>query len=572
MQKFSEIKYTRPDIRSVKRRFAEQIRILEKASDYAAARGAFLAAHDIMDEAETLYSIASVRNTADMSDKFYENEIKYLGSAFARLTGITRRSLGALLNSQFRPQFEAEFGVQLLRLADSDYRTQSTKNIMPLIREDRIENAYSKTVASCSCDFKGEKCNFYGLLKYMQSTDRKVRSEAFTAWASLYESVSRKLDKYYDKLIALRHKMALRTGFSSYTDFAYLANKRFDWTARDAAVFRDQVRLHITPVCDAVYRAQAGRIGVDKLRYYDEQLIFPDGNPVPVGSSDEMVASAAKMYRELSPETGEFFDFMVKNELFDLETRPNKHLGGYCTGFTKYKAPFIFSNFNKTAADVDVLTHEAGHAFQLYVSSRKQILSDYISSTAEINEIHSMAMELFTYPWMELFFGPGSDDGRLAGADKYRAQHLWNSFSVIPYLVAVDEFQHAVYADPKMDSAGRRRVWRDIERKYMPWRDYDGNAFLEGGGFWMQKQHIFLYPFYYIEYALAQICVFELYGRMKTDMKSAWRDYLRLCEAGGSLGYLELLGIAGLRNPMSEGAVEAAVGPVIEEIYSYFMK
>ncbi len=572
MQKFSEIKYTRPDIKSLKKQFLLQVRALKNASDYKTARDAFIAAHDIMDDAENSYSIASVRNTMDMTDKFYENEIKYLGSAFAMLTGALRKSMKALLTSKFRPQFEAEFGLQLFKLADSDYRTQSTKNIFLLIREDRLTNAYSKTAASCSCDFKGKKCNFYGLLKYMQSTDRGERRDAFIAWADLYESVSAKLDKYYDKLTEIRKKMAHRAGFKSYTDFIYLARNRFDWTAQDATAFRAQVLEHITPVCDILYHAQAKRIGADKLHYYDEQLIFPDGNASPVGLKDEMINAATKMYHELSTETGDFFDFMTKYELYDLETRPNKHLGGYCTDFIKYKAPFIFSNFNGTSADVDVLTHEAGHAFQLYISSRKQTLTDYISSTSEINEIHSMAMEKFTYPWMELFFGEGNKDSeKLAGADKYRASHLWNALSAIPYLAAVDEFQHIIFSGPKLNAEDRRRVWRETEKKYMPWRDYDGNDFLENGGFWMQKQHIFLYPFYYIEYALSQVCVFELYGRMKTDMAGAWNDYCRLCAAGGSLGYLELLKLANLQNPMSEGAVKTAVKPVIDEIYAKLM-
>lgn len=572
MQKFSEIKYTRPDIKSLKKQFLLQVKTLKNASDYKTARDAFFAAHDIMDEAENSYSIASVRNTMDMTDKFYEKEIKYLGSAFAMLTGALRKSMKTLLTSKFRPQFEAEFGLQLFKLADSDYRTQNTKNIFLLIREDRLTNTYSKTVASCSCDFKGKKCNFYGLLKYMQSTDRGERQEAFIAWANLYEGVSVKLDKYYDKLTEIRKKMARRAGFKSYTDFIYLARNRFDWTAQDAAVFRAQVLKHITPVCDILYRAQAKRIDADKLHYYDEQLIFPDGNASPVGLKDDMINAASKMYHELSAETGDFFDFMTKYELYDLETRPNKHLGGYCTDFIKYKAPFIFSNFNGTSADVDVLTHEAGHAFQLYVSSRKQTLTDYISSTSEINEIHSMAMEQFTYPWMELFFGEGNKDSdTLIGADKYRAAHLWNTLSVIPYLAAVDEFQHIVFTGPKLNAENRRRIWRETEKKYMPWRDYDGNGFLENGGFWMQKQHIFLYPFYYIEYALSQICVFELYGKMKTDMTGAWNDYCRLCAAGGSLGYPDLLKLTNLRSPMSEGAVEAAVKPVIDEIFAKLM-
>ena len=264
------------------------------------------------------------------------------------------------------------------------------------------------------------------------------------------------------------------------------------------------------------------------------------------------------MYRELSPETGEFFAFMMKYDLFDLETKPGKRPGGYCTSLPSFKAPFIFSNFNGTAADMGVLRHEAGHAFEGYTAGRLMPLPELAHSTSEINEIHSMAMEHFTYPWMHLFFGEKTD--------MYFYDHLWGAVNVIPYMCCVDELQHRVYDNPSMTAMERRAVWRELEREYMPWRDYDGNEFLEGGGFWMQKQHIFLYPFYYIEYALAQICAFQFYLRMLDDQPAAWADYLRLCRAGGSRGYFELLKIGNLENPFAEGTVEKAVSAVAREL------
>ena len=264
------------------------------------------------------------------------------------------------------------------------------------------------------------------------------------------------------------------------------------------------------------------------------------------------------MYRELSPETGEFFDFMMQYDLFDLETKPGKRPGGYCTSLPSYKAPFIFSNFNGTNADMQVLTHEAGHAFEAYVASRRMPLPELAHSTSEINEIHSMAMEHFTYPWMERFFGDKTT--------KYLYDHLWGALNVLRYMCCVDEYQHRVYDNPSLTAMDRRAVWHELEQAYMPWRDYDGNEFLEGGGFWMQKQHIFLYPFYYIEYALAQICAFQFYLRMKQDRPAAWADYLRLCQAGGSLGYFDLLKLAKLDNPFAEGTVEKAVSAVLASI------
>ena len=307
------------------------------------------------------------------------------------------------------------------------------------------------------------------------------------AWGDLYESISGQLDQVYDDLVALRVNTAKKLGFDSYIDFAYLQRGRYDYKPEDVARFRKQVKEVIVPVCQKLRQQQAERLGVDALHYYDESLVYAEGNAVPQGTREELVAKAQQMYRELSPETGEFFDFMVEHEMFDLETKTGKRPGGYCTFLPAYKSPFIFSNFNGTSADVDVLTHEAGHAFESYTASRKLRMLDMVSSTSEINEIHSMSMEHFTYPWMELFFGDKADD--------YRYAHLMDALMVIPYMVSVDEFQHRVFEKPDMTAADRRAVWHQLEETYMPWRNYDGHSFLEQGGFWMQKQHIFLYPF-----------------------------------------------------------------------------
>ena len=249
---------------------------------------------------------------------------------------------------------------------------------------------------------------------------------------------------------------------------------------------------------------------------------------------------------------------MKQYELFDLPSRPGKHMGGYCSYLPSLNAPFIFSNFNGTSADVDVLTHEAGHAFASFTAAKFVPLSDLIWSTNEINEIHSMTMELFTYPWMDLFFGEQ--------AERYCYAHLCQCLCVIPYLCCVDEFQHKVFENPAMTPAQRRAAWRQSEQSLMPWRDYEGSDFLQSGGFWMQKQHIFLYPFYYIDYALAQLCAFSLFDAYQTDRQAAWQRYLALCRTGGTMGYFQTLQSAGLTPLFQPGAIEAAVIPIARQL------
>lgn len=558
MEKFKDLKYTRPDFKLSKKEMLKLLKQFKKAESYEEAKKILLTMEELQNKAGTSMVLANIRSTIDTSDKFYEEEMKYINKESAKMMSLSQKATKLQLNSKFRKDFDKEFGPLMNKDAEQQLRLMSTKIIPEMIKESNLCQEYSKTAASCKTEFRGEECNLYGLLKHMQSTDRAERKEAFEAWAKLYEKASETLDKQFDALVKLRMKKAKKLKFNGYTEMAYVERQRYDYNAKDVESFRKQVREVIVPACEKLYEAQRQRLGVDKLHYYDEQLVFPEGNAIPQGTKDELVEKARQMYRELSKETGEYFDFMVEHELFDLETKPNKHLGGYCTFIPEYKAPFIFSNFNGTSADVDVLTHEAGHAFEAYTSSRIQTFGDMVFSTSEINEIHSMTMEMLTYPWMDKFFGEN--------ADKYRYAHLSETIKTIPYLVAVDEFQHRVYEKPDMTAMERRKVWHEIETIYLPWRDYDGNEFLEQGGFWMQKQHIFLYPFYYVDYALAQIEAFELYGRSLQNREEAWADYLRLCQAGGSKGYFELLEVAHLHNPFKAGSVEAAVSVILKEL------
>ena len=558
MLKFKDMPYARPDVEELKKANKKAIEKLKNAASYEEAKQAYFDLQEKETQAGTMMSICSVRNTIDTTDEFYAGEMKAIREASASLIPLGKQFDEAMASSPFRADFEKEFGKQLLRLVDVSLKTTDEKIIPDVIRQGEISMAYQKDSAMAVTDFRGEKCNFYGLLKHMESTDREERKEAFLAWADLYESISGKLDGQYDELVKIRDGMAKKLGYASYTDLAYLQRRRFDYTAADAAAFRRQIKEIITPAVAEIRERQRKLLGVDKLYYYDEALIFPEGNADPIGTMEELVHKAKKMYREMSPETGEFFDFMTDYELFDLETRPGKRMGGYMTRFPAYKAPFIFSNFNGTSADVDVLTHEAGHAFQGYLAMRSIPVSTLCGSTSEINEIHSMSMEHFAYPWMGSFFGERSE--------QYITGHLIGALAVIPYMACVDEYQHRVYEKPEMSAKQRRTVWREIEKTYMPWRDYDGQPFLEEGGFWMQKQHIFLYPFYYIDYALAQMGAFHFYGLMKTDREKAWNDYLRLCRAGGTKGYFELLELAGIPNPFAEGSVETCVRHVIDEV------
>lgn len=554
MKRFSEFKYFRPDGEALLADIAGAAGAFKTAENYQTAREIFLDLNRKQEHFDTMAELASIRSSIDTRDEFYEKEMKYFHGIRPRISVEMKKFYKVFLESIFLPDFDGEFGKLYIENVQSRMRLAAECNIELQVRESTLIQEYHRTAAAPQAEFHGEILNFYGLLKKMQDSDRKIRREAMDTWSSLYESISEKLDAIYSELVGIRLKLAENLGFSGYEEMIFLQNKRYTYTPEDVAVFREQILRHIVPVCRRLVKEQKKRLGIETLHYYDEVLMFPEGNAVPTGTKDEMLANAGKMYRELSEATGKFFDFMLRYDLFDLETKPGKQQGGYCTVLAEYKAPFIFSNFNGTDADVEVLTHEAGHAFQAFESLRNVPLSEQTFASEEVDEIHSMTMEFFTYPWMELFFGDQ--------AEKYRRSHLWSELIFLPYIACVDEFQHRVYLEKLTDSAQRRKVWRALEKKYMPWRDYDGNAFLEQGGFWMQKLHIFVCPFYYIEYALARIGSLEYYSRMADDFRGAFEDYHRLCRAGGTKSYPELLALGNLSDPFEEGTVERVMSAV----------
>ena len=558
MEKFCEMQYVRPDGEALLQKIREATMQLRDSGDFETAKTIFGSVQEEATHFETMSSLAYVRNTINTKDAFYEKEMEYLFGIQPRLNVEMKAFHEVLLASAFLADFEKELGELYVQQIKADIRLTDACNVELQVKESMLKQEYSKTAAAPTTQFHGEELNFYGLLKKMQSDNRLIRKEAMEAWAALYESISEKLDSIYTELMKLRLQMAENLGFSSYEEMVFLKMGRYTYTPEDLAVFRRQVCEYVVPICEKLFENQRQRLGIDTLHYYDESIVFPDGNAMPIGTTQELLEKAGKMYREISKETGDFFDFMLAYDLFDLETRNGKQQGGYCTTFPDYKAPFIFSNFNGTDADIDVLTHEAGHSFEAYEAMRRIPLTEQTFSTSEVAEIHSMSMEFFTYPWMELFFGEH--------AEKYRKSHLWDALECVPYMACVDEFQHRVYEEKLFDAMERRKIWSELEKKYMPWRDYDGNAFLENGGFWMQKQHIFMEPFYYIDYALARFGSLEYYGHMMQDYQSAWEDYYHLCCAGGSRSYPELLKIGNLSSPLEEGTVKRILDSIEEYI------
>lgn len=504
---------------------------------------------------ETMSAIAQVRHTINTTDEFYKAEQDFYDEVGPVFKGMITKYYEALVNSKFRSELETKWGKQLFNIAELTLKTFSPEVIEDLQLENKLSSEYTKLIASAKIFFEGEERNLPQLVPFQLSTDREMRKKANEAKYNFMKENEEKLDQIYDELVKVRTRIAHKLGYKNFVELGYARLTRTDYNAEMVANFRKQVEEYIVPVATRLKERQRKRIGVDELKYYDDRFSFKTGNPTPKGDPEWIINNGKKMYSELSPETEEFFNFMLDHELMDLVSKKGKASGGYCTFFPEYKAPFIFSNFNGTAGDIDVLTHEAGHAFQVYLSRDYQI-PEYNWPTLEACEIHSMSMEFFTWPRMELFFKEDTD--------KYKFSHLSEGLLFIPYGVAVDEFQHFVYENPEATPTERKRAWREIEKKYLPHRNYEGNEYLENGGFWHQQGHIFNSPFYYIDYTLAQICAFQFWKKMHENREAAWADYVHLCKQGGSKPFTELVKEAKLISPFEDGCVKSVIG-VIED-------
>lgn len=559
MKKFSDIEYRRPNLEKVQSDFQGLLQQFDKAADAQEQETVINKINELKAEFQTAGSIATVRNSIDTSNAFYETEQEFFDNTEPIFRDLNIQFYKSLNNSPFKAQLEKKFGRQLFDIAATSVRSFGPAVIGDMQEENRLGTEYSKLVATAELEFRGEKYNLAGVEPFEQSTDRETRKEAATTKYKWWAENAGEFDTIYDKLVKTRTKIAHKLGYKNFVELGYDRMLRTDYKAEDVVKFRKQVLDHVVPLSNELRERQRRRLGLDKLKYYDIPLNFLSGNATPKGSPDWIVDNGKKMYSELSPETKEFFDFMMDYDLMDLNNKKNKQAGGYCTHFSQYKAPFIFSNFNGTSHDIDVLTHEAGHAFQCY-QSRNNSIEEYLWPTYEACEIHSMSMEFFAWPWMELFFQQDTE--------KYKFSHLSSAMLFLPYGVAVDEFQHVVYENPDMTPKQRDEVWRDIDRKYRPYVDYDGNAYLENGGLWKRQGHIFRSPFYYIDYCLAQICALQFWNRAQKGDKTAWADYLTLCKAGGSKSFLDLVKLANLNNPFEPSTVQ----PVISEVKSWLDK
>lgn len=551
--KFSEYPYHTIDVKQAKDKFRKIESQLVNAEDYASFKQAFKDLDVYKKELYTQFSLCEVRHTIDTRDEYYKKEQEHIDEIAPILQEDLVRISNVILESPYRKELEKEIPSTYFLAKEFDKKCFSPDIIEELQKENQYSSQYQQLVASAQIEFEGKKRTLSELEPFMKASDRSMRKKATKAYWGWFEKYEEELGEIFDSLVKIRTTMAQKLGYKDYTEMGYYRMYRFDYTKEDVQTYRKQVLDTVVPVTASLFARQQKRLGLDALYAWDEKVEFQSGNPTPKQDARTMVKIALHMYQELDKDTGEFFQFMVDHELMDLESKPGKAAGGYCTSFDVYGAPFIFANFNQTSSDVETLTHEAGHAYQAY-ASRDIFPSDCIWPTSESAEIHSMSMEFLTYPWMKDFFK--EDTG------KFYFQHLSDAIKFLPYGVLVDHFQHEIYAHPEYTHVKRMETWRKLEKMYLPHKNYDEIDVLERGGWWMRQLHIFMDPFYYIDYTLAQVCALQFWSRTQKKDPSTLKDYKKICKLGGSLPFRQIVQAANLKSPFEEGCLNETMKEV----------
>ena len=543
--KFHDMPYARPDGEAVKQKMTELTERLKNAENYAQAKAVFLEMEEETKHFATLYTLTSVRHSIDTRDQFYDDEETFYNNFMPELQAYQQEWTMALLQSPYRADFAAEYGDLMFVNAEIALKTFDPAIIAELQQEAALTTEYQKLIASAQIPFEDGVYTIPQLGTFKSDPDDARRLAAWKAEGGWYKENQADLDRIYDELTHLRDAMGKKLGYEGYTTLGYYRMGRNCYDKNDVEKFRAAVQKYLVPVAEKIYRQQAQRLGKEyPLSFADAELEFRSGNPRPQGTAQDILDQGLKFYEELSPETAEFFNTMIDNELLDVLSKEGKAGGGYCTGIADYEVPFIFANFNGTQADVEVVTHEAGHAFA-YWMNRKRVPAEYAWPSMEACEVHSMSMEFMAWPWAEGFFG---EDAR-----KFRYSHLASALTFIPYGTMVDHFQHEVYANPDMTPAQRHQVWKDLLGVYMPWMKLDGEIpFYAQGEGWQRQQHIYSSPFYYIDYCLAQTVSLQFWAMSQKDFKNAWEHYMAYTVQGGCCTFVELLKNAGLDTPFDE--------------------
>ncbi len=495
----------------------------------------------------TPIDLCYVRHGIDVNDPFYAEEQRYYDEIGPKISALQQQFYKLMVESPFAAFFEETLGSFAFSILRTSLKSADTSLIPFEQKENILIHRYTHLTANAKADYNGNQVSRSSLTRDQQSPDRAVRRRAYEAAVASWEAQRDELEDIFDQLVENRDRQARMLGYPSYVPLSYQRMNRIGYTPEDVSRFREQVKTCLVPLAAELNERRRKRLGLSQMYPYDGSVYFPQGNPTPMGDDRFCLEMTRRMYARLSPETKEYIDYVLDNGLYDVTMREGKQSGGYCMPLGADRVPFIFTNFDGTSENAYIMTHEGGHGFYFFLKRGEEI-PERGWYTPEMAETHAMAMECFTAPYMELFFGDRAGD--------YRAMYLEKAVSLILYQCQQDEFQQIIYDQPGLTKQERNDVWARLEQDYFPFRDYPGEEQGRVGHRWQRIPHVFLWPFYAIDYALAQVCALQYLRWMNERPGEAWNSYLTFLRASGNQNFPEALRTAGLESPFDPGSLE----------------
>lgn len=535
---------------------------LKKAASGKEAASVIRRYFTLQDDLFSIVSLVNFHHTIDTSDERYTKLQDLLDEILPSIEEAINQFEKDVFASSFRKELVEEFGQLYFDQIALSLKTFSSEIVPDLVEENKEVSSYIKLVSSAIIEFRGNKYSIPQMGKFTSSLDRDTRIEAYDKVMAFYAEKDEEIGAIYDAMVKTRTRIAKKLGYEDFVQLGYDRMGRLDWNKEDARVYREKILKYIVPLSERIFADQKERLGYgEDTRSVDYNIFYKSGNPTPKGTPEELVEAARKMYAEMDPTASRYFDFMVDHGCMDLVAKKNKAGGGYMDYVCGLKTSLIFSNFNGTSGDVDVLTHEFGHALQGFLGAEETDVPSYRTPGMECAEMHSMSMEYLTYPYMSLFFKEDTD--------KYRYQHLCDAITFIPYGCIVDQFQTYCYEHPKMSHAERKAYWRKIELEFLPHRQFKDNAFLSSGGYWERQHHIFENPLYYLDYTIAQAVALEFFEESQVDHKKVFEKYLAFDRLGGKYPFRELLKKAGIQNPMDGDTLKDVADGIMKYLSTF---
>ena len=459
------------------------------------------------------------------------------------------RMVAALLASPHKDAVGLRFGQQFLRVLEVGQEPLAPVNSKLRVKAGELAKRYDKLIASGEVTVAGEQLTLAQARGKTSSEDAGLRKQAFLAYYGWFEANQVTIAGIYDEQVAIRNQMGINLGHMSFVPLGYAGMERTDYGPEQVQHFREAVRRFASPLFERQTQRQAAALGTDTLkpwdRAYHPELSLPSGVLKPV---DEQLEKLSGVFNRLSPKLSAHFERMRSEGLIDLENRKGKGAGAYCTSFPDEGRVAIFCNSTGDESDIGTLTHEMGHAFQGWESQWIESV-DLQWPTSDACEVHSMGMEFLSMPYLDAFFTPKDHETF--------TQSRWNrAVEILCYVCVVDEFQHWVYENPAANCDDRDAKFMELQSLYMPGVDWSGEAVSLRPLRWYAQLHIFRYPFYYIDYAIAETGAMQLALLDQADHEACLETYMELCRLGGTQSITQLFAGAGLRSPFDASVVE----------------